>query len=86
VIIPTLPGDMNAAVYMRVDHSIYDFEVWDAAQRDGWNDTESNDSGSDDSGESSSAGESESVAGVQFAAMLGSIGLVGMAVAVFGIL
>lgn len=85
MMIITLPNNVKAAACMRVDPSIDDTEVSDIAQRVGWNDSDSSDSASNKS-ESSSSGGDESAASAQFAATLGSVGLVGLAVAVFGML
>jgi hypothetical protein len=85
MILITLPNNVKTAACMRVDPSIDDVEVSEIAQRPGWNGSEGSDAGSNSS-ESSSSGGDESGASAQFAATLGSVGVVGLAVAMFGVL
>lgn len=84
----TLPGNAKAAVCTRVDPAIDDVDVSPISQREGWDedgagDAETGDGsdGSDEDGEDDS-----SAAGPRFAATVSSVGLVGLAVAVFGLL
>lgn len=82
MVIITLPNNVKAAACMRVDSSIDDTEVSEIAQRPGWKDSDEGDSDSNSSG----SGDEQSAASTRFADTLGSIGLVGFAVALFGML
>lgn len=85
MILITLPNNVKTAACMRVDPSIDDTEVSEIAQRPGWDDSDSNDAGSNSS-ETSTSGGDESGASAQFAATMGSVGVVGLAVVMFGLL
>jgi hypothetical protein len=85
MILITLPNNVKTAACMRVDPSIDDVEVSEIAQRPGWNGSEASGSGSNGSGSGSSGGD-ESGASTEFAATLGSVGIVGLAVVMFGVL
>ena len=85
MILTTLPNNVKTAACMRVDPSINDVEVSEIAQRPGWNGSDLSDAGSNSSGSSSSGGD-ESGASAPFATALGSAGIVGLAVVVFGVL
>jgi hypothetical protein len=81
VMLLTLPGNGEAksAVCTRVDPSIDDVDVSPISQSPGWDEDKS--SGSGNGGDDNS-----SAAGPRFAATVGSVGVVGLAVAVFGLL
>jgi hypothetical protein len=69
----------KAAVCTRVDPSIDDADVSPIAQRADWDGGKSSKSGS-------GGGDDSSAAGPRVAATVGSVGIVGLAVAVFGLL
>lgn len=82
----TLPGDAKAAVCTRVDPAIDDVEVSPISQREGWDqDAAGGDDGGDDE-DGDDGDDDSSAAGPRFAATVSSVGLVGLAVAVFGLL
>ena len=78
----SLPNS-KAAVCTRVDPSIDDVDVSPIAQRADW-DGDKPSSGSDDGGDDD--GGDSSAAGPRLAATVGSVGIAGLAVAVFGLL
>lgn len=82
MILITLPDNVKTAACMRLDSSIDDIEVSEIAQRPGWDGSESSDAGSN----SSSSGGDESGANARFAATMSSVGVVGLAVVMFGVL
>lgn len=82
----TLPGNLKAAVCTRVDTSIDDEEVSIIAQRPNWNDGDSGYSEEDESESSGDDDNDSSSASPKYAATMGTVGLVGLAVAVFGLL
>jgi hypothetical protein len=73
----------KALVCTRVDPSIDDVEVSPISQNPDWDEDRSSDSG--DGGDDGDDGD-ESAAGPRFAATVGSVGIAGLAVAVFGFL
>jgi hypothetical protein len=81
VMLLTLPGygQSKAAVCTRVDPSIDDLDVSPISQNSGWDEDKSSGSGSGGDDEASAAGP-------RLAATVGSVGIVGLAVAVFGLL
>lgn len=85
MILITLPNNVKTAACMRVNASIDDIEVSDIAQRPGWNGSESNEASSNSSAPNSSGGD-ESGASARFAATVGSVGVVGLAIVMFGVL
>lgn len=85
MILITLPNNVKTAACVRVDSSIDDIEVSEIAQRPGWNGSDASDAGSNSSGSSTSGGD-ESGAGARSAATMGPVGVVGVAVVMFGLL
>jgi hypothetical protein len=85
MILITLPNNVKTAACMRVDSSIDDVEVSEIAQRPGWNGSEASEAGSNGF-ESGSSGGEESGASARFAATMGSVGVVGLGVVMFGVL
>jgi hypothetical protein len=79
VILLSLPNT-KALVCTRVDPSIDDVEVSPISQNPDWDEDRSSDSG--DGGDDGD----ESGAGPRLASTIGSVGIVGLAVAVFGFL
>jgi hypothetical protein len=80
VMLLTLPNT-KALVCTRVDPSIDDVEVSPISQNPDWDEDKSGGSGSGGGG-----GDDSSAAGPRFVATVGSVGIVGLAVAVFGLL
>lgn len=85
----TLPGNAKAAVCTRVDPAVDDVEVSPISQREGWDEdaaggAETGDG--EDGGDGDGDGDDSSAAGPRFVATVSSVGLVGLAVAVFGLL
>jgi hypothetical protein len=78
-------SNSKTAVCTRVDPSIDDVDVSPIAQRADWDGEKPNDSGNGDDGDGDGDGDS-SAASPRFAATVGSVGIVGLAVAVFGLL
>jgi hypothetical protein len=85
MILITLPNNVKTAACMRVNSSIDDVEVSEVAQRPGWNGSEASDAASNGT-ELGSSGGSQSGASARFAATLGSVGVVGLGVVMFGVL
>lgn len=86
-ILLTLPGgNSKAAICTRVDPSIDDVEVSPVSQRAGWDEDKSGDSGDGGDGEDGDGGDDDSsAAGPRFATTISSVGIVGLAVAFFGL-
>jgi len=82
-------GNSKAAVCTRVDPSIDDVEVSSVSQRAGWDEDKSGDSDDggdgDDDGDGDGDDDHSSAAGPRFAATISSVGIVGLAVAMFGL-